>query len=59
MTPDTTNFMLAGYAVIFGVMTVYIASLFLRWCSLKRDLGLLEQLAGPLAAEMLESTIRK
>jgi len=38
MTPDTTNYMLAAYAVIFSVMMIYILSLFLRWRKLKKDL---------------------
>ncbi|MDI6769015.1 MAG: hypothetical protein QMD04_05005 [Anaerolineales bacterium] len=44
MTPDTTNFMLAGYAVIFSVMAIYIASLILRWRNLKRDLIILQEM---------------
>ena len=44
MTPDTTNFMLAGYTVIFSVMAIYIASLFLRWRNLQRDLQTLEEM---------------
>ncbi len=37
MTPDTTNFMIAGYAVIFSVMAIYLISLIVRWRSLERD----------------------
>ncbi len=44
MTPDTTNFMLAGYAVIFSVMAIYIASLILRWRNLQRDLIILQEM---------------
>lgn len=44
MTPDTTNFMLAGYAVIFSVMAIYIASLILRWRNLQRDLIILHEM---------------
>lgn len=44
MTPDTTNFMLAGYTVIFSVMAIYIASLFLRWRNLKQDLIILQEM---------------
>ncbi len=43
-TPDTTNFMIAGYAVIFGVLIVYVVSLFLRWRNLKREQQALEEL---------------
>lgn len=44
MTPDTTNFMLAGYAVIFSVMAIYIASLLMRWRNLKQDLIILQEM---------------
>ena len=44
MIPDTTIFMLAGYAVIFSVMAIYIVSLFLRWRNLKRDLIILQEM---------------
>lgn len=44
MTPDTTNFMLAGYAVIFSVMAIYIVSLFLRWRNLQQDLQTLQEM---------------
>ncbi len=44
MTPDTTNFMLAGYAVIFSVMAIYIVSLFMRWRNLQQDLKTLEEM---------------
>jgi hypothetical protein len=41
---QTTNYMILGYAVIFGMMMVYIASLYLRQRNLKQDLELLEEL---------------
>ena len=44
MTPDTTIFMLAGYAVIFSVMAIYIVSLFLRWRNLQQDLITLQEM---------------
>ena len=36
--------MLAGYAVIFGILAIYLVSLFLRWRRLKRDLRTLEEI---------------
>ncbi len=42
--PDTTRFMVAGYAVIFSVITVYLISLFMRWRNLVRDEKFLEEL---------------
>lgn len=43
-TLETTNYMIAGYAVIFGVMLLYLVSLFVRWRNLKQDVQLLEEL---------------
>lgn len=43
-TLETTNYMIAGYAVIFGVMLVYLISLFVRWRNLKQDVQLLQEL---------------
>ncbi len=43
-TLETTNYMIAGYAVIFGVMLVYLVSLFMRWRNLKQDVQLLQEL---------------
>ena len=42
-TPETTNYMIAGYIVIFSVMFIYIASLFLRRRKLAQDLKTLEE----------------
>ena len=41
---ETTNYMIAGYAVIFGVMLVYLISLFVRWRNLKQDMQVLQEL---------------
>ena len=43
-TPDTTAYMIAGYVMIFGVMTIYIVSFFVRARNLKRDLEILSEL---------------
>jgi hypothetical protein len=43
-TPETTNFMIAGYIVIFGVMAIYIASLFLRRRKFEQDIQILQEL---------------
>lgn len=37
ITPETTNYLIAGYAVFFGVFIFYIASMLIRWVNLKRD----------------------
>ena len=44
ITPDTMKYMIAGYVVIFGVMAIYLSSLFLRWRNLQRDLQTLEEM---------------
>ena len=41
---QTTNYMIAGYLVIFGIMFLYIASLFIRNRKLKQELETLNQL---------------
>jgi hypothetical protein len=40
---ETTNYMLAGYTVIFGAMAIYLVSLAVRWRSLRRDEQMLEE----------------
>ena len=41
---DTTTFMIAGYAVIFGVMLFYVISLNIRKRNLERDLEVLQEI---------------
>lgn len=41
---DTTTYMIAGYAVIFGVMLIYLYSLRVRRQSLKQDMEVLQEL---------------
>lgn len=43
-TPDTTQYMILGYAVFFIVSAIYLASLYIRSRSLQRDLETLEEL---------------
>jgi hypothetical protein len=42
--PDTSSYMVAGYAVAFGVMLIYVLSLFIRSRNLNRDLSTLEEM---------------
>ena len=42
--PDTSLYMIAGYAIAFGVMLIYVASLAIRSRNLKRDLSMLEEM---------------
>ncbi len=41
---DTTSYMIAGYAVIFGVMSLYVLSLVVRKRNLEKDLEVLAEL---------------
>lgn len=42
--PDTSGYMIAGYAITFVVLGIYIFSLYLRNNNLKRDSETLESL---------------
>lgn len=42
--PNTTTFMIAGYAVIFGTIGIYLISLVLRFRNLHQDEQTLEEL---------------
>ena len=41
---DTTSYMIAGYAVIFGTMLLYVLSLVVRKRNLENDLEVLAEL---------------
>jgi hypothetical protein len=43
-TPNTVNYMIAGYAVFAAVMTVYLVSLAVRFRRMRRNLSLLDGL---------------
>ena len=40
---NTINYFIAGYAVIFGSIGIYLASLVIRWKNLKRDEEILHE----------------
>ena len=42
--PDTSSYMVAGYAIAFGVMFIYVVSLFIRFRNLKRDMSMFEEM---------------
>ncbi len=42
--PDTTGYMIAGFAVFFGVMLVYLVSYFVRFKNLRQDLEVLQEI---------------
>jgi hypothetical protein len=43
-TPDTSSYMIAGFAVTFITMGIYIASLYIRSRNLKQDIDALESM---------------
>jgi hypothetical protein len=43
-TPNTVNFMIIGFVVIYGVMAVYLGSLVVRFRSLRQDEKTLDEL---------------
>ena len=43
-TPNTSGYMIAGYAVAFIVMGIYVLSIYLRNRNLKQDLTMLEEM---------------
>ena len=58
-TPDTSGYMIAGYAVAFVVMGLYVASLYLRNRNLNRDLAMLEEIDKPVVKVEPEQPKRK
>ena len=43
-TPDTSGYMIAGYAIAFLVMGLYVFSLYLRNRNLRQDIAMLEEM---------------
>ncbi len=41
---NTTSYMIAGYTVIFGMILIYIISLYVRHKNLLQDLEILQEL---------------
>ena len=41
---ETTAYFIAGYAIIFGVMFLYLVSLMVRWRNQAEDLQILEEI---------------
>jgi len=41
---QTLNYFIAGYAVIFGVLLIYLISLAIRWSRLHKDEKMLAEL---------------
>jgi hypothetical protein len=43
-TPNTVNYLIAGYAVILSVIAIYLVSLYLRQRSMRQDMHLFEEM---------------
>jgi hypothetical protein len=43
-TPDTSGYMIAGYAIAFIVMGIYVASIYIRTRNLNQDKEILEEM---------------
>ena len=43
-TPDTVNYMLAGYIVFAVLMVAYVVSLYTRWRDLEREQHMLDEI---------------
>jgi hypothetical protein len=56
-TPDTSGYMIAGYAITFLVMALYVASMYLRSRNLKQDMTTLQELDKPVPP--METTANK
>ena len=50
-TPNTNGYMIAGYAIAFIVMGLYVLSMYLRNRNLHQDLTTLEELDKPDSAK--------
>jgi hypothetical protein len=46
-TPDTSGYMIAGYAIAFTVMALYVISIYLRTRNLNQDMAMLEEMDKP------------
>ena len=46
-TPDTSGYMIAGFAIAFILMALYVASIYVRNRNLQQDMTLLEEMDKP------------
>jgi hypothetical protein len=54
-TPDTSGYMIAGYAIAFVVMGLYVYSLYLRSRNLHQDMTMLEEMEDSAAKAQASS----
>ena len=58
-TPDTSGYMIAGYAISFIVMGLYVASMYLRNRNLQQDISMLEEMDVPTPAPAEKKDTKK
>ena len=58
-TPDTSGYLIAGYAVAFIVMALYLVSLYIRTRNLNQDLNTLEEMEKLAKAELPKPVTKK
>ena len=46
-TPNTSGYMIAGYAIAFILMALYVASIYVRNRNLRQDMTMLEEMDKP------------
>jgi CHASE3 domain sensor protein len=49
-TPDTSGYMIAGFAITFIVMALYVASIYWRARNLNQDMTMLEEVDQPTSS---------
>ena len=54
-TPDTSGYMIAGYAIAFTVMALYVISIYLRTRNLNQDMKVLEEMDKPAPPAQINS----
>ena len=47
-TPDTSGYMIAGYAIAFILMALYVLSIYLRGRNLNQDIEILNEIEKPV-----------
>jgi hypothetical protein len=59
VTPDTSGYMIAGYAITFIILGIYVVSMYLRNRNYKQDMTLLEEMEKPAAAKPAPRPVTK
>jgi hypothetical protein len=54
-TPDTSGYMIAGYAIAFTLIGLYVFSLYLRNRNLYQDMSMLEEMEASTAKAQASS----